>query len=201
MNKFLVLLIILLLSACNKSEPVFDKLSQNAVILAFGDSLTYGTGASEENAYPAILSNLSTREVINAGIPGEISQDGLRRLPSLLDEYQPELLVLIHGGNDILRKISQQHTSDNLKQMIKLANLRNIKIVMLGVPKPNLFILDSAEIYQQIAEEHNIPIDLETLPDILSDNQLKSDTVHPNNVGYQIMAENIFKLLVEAGAL
>ncbi len=201
MNKFLVLLITLLLTACNKSEPIFDKLSQNAVILAFGDSLTYGTGASEENAYPAILSNLSTLEVINAGIPGEISRDGLRRLPSLLDEYQPELLVLIHGGNDILRKISQQHTSDNLKQMIKLANQRNIKIIMLGVPKPNLFVLDSVEIYQQIAEEHNIPIDLETLPDILSDNQLKSDTIHPNNEGYQIMAENIFKLLVEAGAL
>jgi lysophospholipase L1-like esterase len=201
MNKFFIYLIILFLSACNKPNPVFEKLSPDAVILAFGDSLTYGSGASENADYPAILSTLSSHEIINAGIPGEISQNGLTRLPDLLDEHQPELLILIHGGNDMLRRIPQQQTSDNLKQMINEARLRNIKVVLLGVPEFNLFLLSSAEFYQQVADEQKVPIDLETLPNILSTNSLKSDAIHPNNEGYQLMAENIYRLLVDSGAL
>lgn len=202
MKKVLLLVLTLLISACdNKPDPVFNKLSQEAIILAFGDSLTYGSGASKGANYPSVLSVLSTHTVINAGIPGEISSKGFSRLPALLDKHQPELLILIHGGNDMLRKIPQQQTSDNLKQMINEAKQRNIKVVMLGVPKFNLFLLSSSEIYQQVAEEYNVPIDLESLPHILSDNALKSDTIHPNDQGYRLMAENIYELLVEAGAL
>ena len=201
MNKFFVLLIVVLLSACDKSEPAFEKITPDAVILAFGDSLTYGSGASKNSDYPAILGTLSSHEIINAGIPGEISQQGLNRLPNLLDEYQPELLILIHGGNDMLRRIPQQQTRDNLKQMIEEAGLRNIKVVLLGVPKFNLFLLSSAEFYQKVADAQEVPIDLETLPKILSTNSLKSDAIHPNNEGYRLLAENIYKLLVDSGAL
>jgi len=202
MKKVLLLVLTLFISACdNKPEPVFNKLSQEAIILAFGDSLTYGAGASKEANYPSVLSTLSAHTVINAGISGEISSNGLSRLPALLDKHQPELLVLIHGGNDMLRKIPEQQTSNNLKQMINEAQQRNIKVVMLGVPKFNLFLLSSSEIYQQVAEEYKVPVDLESLPHILSDNALKSDTIHPNDRGYRLMAENIYELLVEAGAL
>ena len=201
MDKFFIFLIILFLSACDKPSPVFEKLSPDAIILAFGDSLTYGSGASQNADYPAILSALSSHEIINAGIPGEISRNGLTRLPDLLDEHQPELLILIHGGNDMLRRIPQQQTSDNLKQMIDEARLRNIKVVLLGVPEFNLFLLSSAEFYQQLADEQKVPIDLETLPNILSTNSLKSDAIHPNNEGYRLMAENIYNLLVDSGAL
>jgi len=202
MKKVLLLVLTLFISACdNKPDLVFNKLSQEAIIRAFGDSLTYGSGASKGANYPGVLSVLSAHTVINAGIPGEISSNGLSRLPALLDKHQPELLILIHGGNDMLRKIPQQQTSDNLKQMISEAQQRNIKVVMLGVPKFNLFLLSSSEIYQQVAEEYKVPVDLESLPHILSDNALKSDTIHPNDQGYRLMAENIYELLVEAGAL
>ncbi len=201
MKRLILIFLSLYLTACDNSTTVFSKLSTNATILAFGDSLTYGTGVSLGEDYPSILSTLSSQQVINAGIPGEISRNGLERLPGLLDEYQPELLILIHGGNDILRKIPRQQTADNLTQMIQLAKQRDIKVVMLGVPEFGLLFLSSAEIYQQIAETQNIPIDLETLPEILSNNKLKSDTIHPNDQGYKIMAENIFDLLVKSGAL
>lgn len=201
MTKTILIILFIFLSACGKPEPVFEKLSKDAVILAFGDSLTYGTGAGLNTSYPKILSSLSFREVINAGIPGEISSAGLKRLPALLDELQPELLILIHGGNDLLRKIPQQQTLNNLQQMLNEAKLRDIKVVMLGVPKPSLFLMSSAEIYQQIADEQKIPIDLETLPNILGSNHLKSDAIHPNSDGYKLMAENIFTLLVDTGAL
>lgn len=201
MKKIFLMSLCFLLLACDRATPVFEKLSSEAVILAFGDSITYGTGASKDSNYPNILSKFSFHKVINSGVPGEVTQAGVSRLPGLLDKHQPELLLLIHGGNDMIRKIPPQQIANNLKQMINEAKQRNIKVVMLGVPKPSLFLLDSAEIYSQVAEELNIPIDLQTLPKILSDNTLKSDAIHPNQKGYKILAESIFNLLVNTGAL
>ena len=173
----------------------------NAVILAFGDSLTYGTGVANGNDYPSVLADLSHREVINQGVPVEISADGLKRLPPLLDEIKPQLLVLIHGGNDILKKIPEQETTRNLGGMLAEAKNRHIPVVMMGVPKPGPFLMESAPMYQTLAEREEIAIDLDTLPSILGDNSLKSDMIHPNNAGYKQMATHLFNLLKEAGAL
>lgn len=201
MKKWIIGLILLGLMACGQEAPKLSKLPEDAVILAFGDSLTYGTGAAAERDYPAILAALSGREVINAGVPGEISSEGRQRLPALLDEYQPNLLILIHGGNDILRQINAEETRANLTAMIAAAKQRNIAVVMLGVPKFGLILLHSAEIYAELAQSEQVPIDLDTLPSILSTNELKSDAVHPNDQGYQKLAENIAGLLREQGAL
>lgn len=201
MKKFLLYFLFIFLTACGDSEKIFTPLAKDAVILAFGDSLTYGVGTTKKTNYPAILEKLSHHRVINAGFSGEISSVGLKRLPKLLDKYKPELLILIHGGNDILKKISHQKTAENLRQMITEAKQRNIKVVMLGVPSFGLFLLTSAEFYQQVATSENIPINIEVLADILSSSELKSDQVHPNTKGYQMMAEAIYKLLQHSGAL
>lgn len=193
--------LLIILTACSKSSDSLSKLPDQAVILAFGDSLTYGTGASPQRDYPSILAKLTTREVVNAGRPGEISGDGLKRLPALLDLHQPDLLILIHGGNDMPRRIPDEQTAENLKQMIALARDRQIGVVMLGVPKPNILWMSSADFYQTIAETMEVPIDLETLPEVLGNNRLKSDLIHPNDQGYERIATQIHGLLVESGAL
>ncbi|MDD5275481.1 MAG: GDSL-type esterase/lipase family protein [Methylovulum sp.] len=199
--KTLLLLIFLLLSACGEPPKTLAKLPDDAPILAFGDSLTYGTGASAAHDYPAILANLAAREVINEGVPGETSSEGLQRLPALLDEYQPKLLILIHGGNDMLKKIPREQTVEHLQQMIAETKSRHIEVMLLGVPEPNLLLLSSADFYQHLAETEDILVDLDTLPDILGDNDLKSDLIHPNDEGYRLLAEAIFKRLNAAGAL
>ena len=136
--------------------------------MAFGDSLTYGTGADKTQSYPSVLAKLSTHTVINSGVPGEITADGLKRLPALLDEQHPQLLILIHGANDILRNMPREQTAANLTAMIAEAKQRNIKVVMLGVPTFGLYSLlgltslESAKIYQQVAEVEKVPIDLES---------------------------------------
>lgn len=186
---------------CNHSSPALSRLADDAVILAFGDSLTYGTGATADHDYPSVLAQLSGREVINEGVPGEISAEGRQRLPALLDEYRPNLLILIHGGNDILRQLPAEQTRENLKAMIADAKQRGIQVLMLGVPKFGLVMLHSAEFYAEVAESEAIAGDLETLPNILASNELKSDTVHPNDQGYRRLAENIASLLKEQGAL
>jgi len=201
MKLHFLFLILLFLTACTETPKTIDKLSRNAVILAFGDSLTFGTGASPAHDYPSVLSKLTGLKVINKGKPGEISSDGLRRLPNILEEYDPKLLILIHGGNDIIRKIPSEQIVSNLKQMIALANDRQITVVMLGVPNPALFMLDSAQFYRTIADEENVLADLDTLPEILGNNQFKSDLIHPNDAGYERMATNIHALLREAGAI
>ena len=128
----LFLLWALLLNGCGRDVPQLQPLAQDAVILAFGDSLTYGTGTTVDNSYPAVLERLSGHSVINAGIPGEESPHGLERLPQVLDDYQPALMILCLGGNDMLRRRPMPQIQANLEQMVRLAQGRGIQVVLLG---------------------------------------------------------------------
>ena len=196
---FFILLFINAICACSDSAKL-QPLHADATILAFGDSLTYGTGTSKNKAYPAILEKLINHRVVNAGIPGEVSRDGLARLPRLLNEYQPELIIICHGANDILRKLDLSATQNNIQKMIELARNSNSEVVLIGVPEFGLF-LDSAPIYQALATENNLPIENNVLGDILGKNALKSDHIHPNTKGYQKFAESIDALLRQSGAI
>jgi lysophospholipase L1-like esterase len=195
-----LLLIVLLLAGCGQDTPQLPALSDGAVIVAFGDSLTYGTGAGQGQSYPEVLSGLLGRAVINAGIPGERSDEGLARLPAMLAEYQPDLLLLCYGGNDFLQKSGEEQTARNLAQMVQLARAQGGNVVLIGVPKPGVF-LSSADFYQDIAARFKLPFDGEILPGILGNNRLKSDLVHPNAAGYRKLAEALAELLRQAGAV
>ncbi|MDT8281730.1 MAG: arylesterase [Gammaproteobacteria bacterium] len=186
-------LVPLLIVACSDNTQL-QALDINATVLAFGDSLTYGTGTSRDKAYPAILQTLIRRKVINVGIPGETSEQGLRRLPALLDAYHPDLIIICHGGNDILRKLDLSKTQKNIQQMIDLARHNNTEVILIAVPAFNLF-LSKVAIYQSLANDNNIPIEDNSLAKILASNALKSDYIHPNSTGYQQLAEDISQLL------
>ncbi len=196
-----LLLLAIGLGACSDSKPQLPLLSADAVILAFGDSLTFGTGANSEHSYPAELARLTGLTVINAGIPGEVTAQGVRRLPALLDRYKPQLLLLCHGGNDLLRKTGTAVTRDNIEKMISAADQRNIPTLLIGVPQPALMFLEAAPIYNEIAEQHGLVYEGEILPQVEADNKLKSDRIHPNAAGYRRMADAISELLRQSGAL
>jgi len=195
------LLLALLLAGCGQDVPRLTPLSKDAVMLAFGDSLTYGTGTTADNSYPAVLEDLSGHTVINAGIPGEQTPAGLGRLARELDEYRPELLILCHGGNDMLRKQSMAAMQANLERMVGLAHERGIQVVLLGVPRPAIFGLESAEPYGVVAAKLKLPFEASIIPEVLSEHELKSDQIHPNAKGYRMMAEAVYRLLQEAGAI
>lgn len=196
----LVIITASLCAGCRDKAAQLEPLPADAVILAFGDSLTYGTGARPDQSYPATLQTLSNRRVVNAGVPGEVSATGLQRLPQALGEHNPNLVVIIHGGNDILRRMESAATAANLDRMIKLSHEHGAAVVLVGVPQPHL-LLKSADYYAELAKEYKLPIDDEVLPDILGDRALKADTVHPNAAGYRVLAKAIHALLKRNGAL
>jgi acyl-CoA thioesterase I len=196
---FIIALCVALLSACSKS-PKLPSLDANATILAFGDSLTFGTGAATNESYPAKLQAMISRKVIAAGVPGEVSADGLARLPQALEEHQPKLLILCHGGNDFLRKLGDDNAKSNVRAMVKLATDKGISVVLIATPKPGL-VVKAPAFYKEIASEFAIPFDDAMLKKVLTDNELKSDLVHPNAKGYSHIAEELAKLLKRAGAI
>lgn len=196
-----VLFSTLSLFSCGSNHTTLPRLTPDAVVLAFGDSLTFGTGAGPSDSYPEILSSLIHRRVINAGIPGEISADGLRRLPNVLDAVKPKLMILCHGGNDMLRHLDARHMKKNLRDMIRQAKQRGIAVVLIGVPKPALLYLESVKIYRELAQELDIPLEENILSTIIKNGALKSDAVHPNATGYRQLAEAVAALLQRQGAL
>lgn len=198
---YMLILLVLALSAagCSKS-PQLPPLPADGVVLAFGDSLTYGSGAAPQESYPAVLEQLIGRRVTNQGIPGEISADGLARLPEALDSVRPSLLILCHCANDLLRHMDQARAADNLRAMIRLARERGISVALIAVPSPDLS-LTPPEFYRQVAAEFALPLESKVLPRILAKRSLKSDYIHPNAAGYRQMAEAVAALLRKSGAL
>lgn len=196
----LITLVVWVLGCTNTSTATLPRLSADAIILAFGDSLTSGSGSSRGKDYPTRLAQMTQRTVINAGIPGETSRQGVQRLPILVAKYQPDLVILIHGGNDFLRNLDTQRTHENLATMIRTLQDAHISTVLLGVPQASLW-LQSAEFYAELANQWNLPFDEDVLSEILSDRQLKSDRIHPNNQGYRVLAEAVHKLLRASGAI
>jgi lysophospholipase L1-like esterase len=193
--------ILVALAGCSPGPEPLPHIAYDATILAFGDSLTAGTGASPAASYPAQLESLTARRVINAGRPGEVSRDGAERLPALLDEHKPDLLILIHGGNDFLRRVDIDETRGNLATMIQMARERGVEVVLVAVPAPTLLRLRSEVIYRELGEQFGIPVENEALAHILSRDALKADPIHPNADGYRHLAERIHRLLIEAQAL
>jgi acyl-CoA thioesterase-1 len=205
-NRFAIHLLRLILvafvlgaSGCSKS-PKLPRLGAADVIVAFGDSLTYGTGAAEQESYPAVLAQLTGRQVVRAGVPGEVTAEALRRLPGVIAEYQPRLMVVCLGGNDMLRKVNEAETRANLRAIIAAIRERGIAVVLIGVPRPAL-LASAPEFYGELAREFAIPYEGGIVKDVLYSAGMKSDAIHPNAQGYQRMAEAIAGLLRKSGAI
>jgi len=186
-------------SACSQT-PQLKPLDPHAKILAFGDSITSGTGAARGEDYPSVLSSILRRDVLNAGVNGELSADGLRRLPEWLENHHPGLMILCHGGNDLIRGVDPRVTASNIRRMITLAQKSGTEVLLIGVPRPGL-ILVTAGFYGDISRELSVPYEGKILSRILSSPAFKADQIHPNARGYRLMAEAIVILLKKSGAI
>lgn len=203
MRQLVLLIVVLTLSvACSKIKE--EAIPPGSRVLALGDSLTAGAGVTPEQAWPSLLANRTGWVVINGGVNGDTSGDALRRLPFLLEQYTPVLVLVTLGGNDMLRHIPQAETIANLDKIIALINAQGAKPVLLATPNPSLMgavfqHLSAADFYQQEADARHVPLIKDAIADVISDPQLKGDPLHPNAEGHVRLAEKIFKELRSIG--
>jgi len=198
---FMLLGIAVLFTLLNKNSGGKQHMSvqHTGKILAFGDSLTYGFGAPAHKSYPSVLARKTGRVIINAGINGETSSDGLRRLPTLLKDSSIKLMILCFGGNDILQKVPKTQLKAHLKQMITMAQQKGIAVLLISVPDIGLFGLSPLPLYEEVADETGVALLSGMLAEILAVPALKSDQIHPNASGYSKMAETLYIRLKEEG--
>jgi len=187
----IVLIIFILLISFKKESQEVNRLNKRDTILAFGDSITYGFGVNDNESYPYLLSQLTNHKIINAGVNGDTSQEGLERLPYLLKDDSIKLILLCFGGNDIIQKQSLSSLKSNIKKMIQLAKAKNIDVVLISVPNVSLFGLDPLDLYDEIADEEDIELIEGLLSHVLGRSSLKSDYIHPNSKGYKYIADEI----------
>ncbi len=193
-------LMAVVLAGCSEEVPKLPPLAADDVIVAFGDSLTYGTGAKAKESYPAVLAELIGRKVVRAGVPGELTAQGLARLPSVIEQHNPRLVIVCLGGNDMLRKVGEAEIKRNLRAIIAAIRARDIAVVLVGVPKPAL-LTSAPEFYADLAAEFGIPYERKIVTSVLYKAQYKSDAIHPNAQGYRKIAEAIAELLRKSGAV
>lgn len=202
MRNWILILVALLVVACAK--PKEAALPAGSVVVALGDSLTAGKGVAGEEAWPALLAERTGWQVINGGVSGDTSAGGLGRLPQLLEEHAPVLVMVALGGNDMLRRLPEAETVANLRQIVRMVLAHGSRVVLLGTPKPSVAgavfnSLSSADFYRRIADEQNLPFIEDALPEVLSDPQLKGDPLHPNAAGHAALVEKILAGLKKIG--
>ena len=200
--RVLLLALVLLLGACGK--PKEAALPSGTRVLALGDSLTAPHGVTPEQAWPTLLAKKTGWAVVNAGVSGDTSSGALQRLPGLIEEHNPQLVLVTLGGNDMLRRLPQGQTTANLGRMLALAKAHGAKAVLLATPKPSLAgaafnNLSAAEFYREVAKESQVPLIEDAMAEVLSKTELKGDQLHPNAAGHALLAEKIFEGLKKIG--
>lgn len=191
--KKLILIMVLVLLACAEKHPPQPAIVQGATVLILGDSLSFGTGAKPEEAYPVLLEKTTGWHIVNAGVPGDTTSGGLQRLPDLLETHQPKLLLIELGGNDLLRQVSAKQVEENLKTMIAQAKALGVPVALVAIPEISPFMaavgnLSDHPLYARVAEETQVPLVTDVFSDVLSKRDLKSDQIHPNAQGYAEVA-------------
>jgi acyl-CoA hydrolase len=187
------------LSACDRL-PKPAPIPPDATVVAFGNSVTYGTGAAPGEDWPNRLARLSGWRVVNAGVPGETADRARERIGSVLATYQPALVVIEIGGNDFLRRRPQAAVKDDVRRIVQSVRRSGAQAVLVAVPQVSLFGIVSgtkrdAPIYRELALEERVPLIEAVFSEILSRPELCADDIHPNGEGYRKMAATIYAFL------
>lgn len=197
---------IVLATACGRKPAKTQPIPSGATVLALGDSLTWGTGAGTQDAYPAVLQELTGWHVVNAGISGNTAAQALERLPGLMAEHDPALVILCIGGNDFLRRQSASATQATIRRTVQAIQAARVPVLLVAVPQFSVIAaaggpLSDHPLYEELADELNVAVYSGGWSEVLGDARLRSDAVHANAAGYRRFAEGLAQRLRVAGWL
>jgi acyl-CoA thioesterase-1 len=189
-------------AGCGRKKPTARALPRDSVVLALGDSITHGTGAEPAAAYPAQLAALTGWHVVNGGVPGDTAAQALERLPALLAEHRPALVIVSLGGNDFLRRVAPAETDTALRSVVARTREAGAQVLLVAVPQPSLTAaigagLSDHPLYARLADELALPLHAGGWARVLGDAQLRSDQIHANAEGYRVFAEGLAATLRE----
>lgn len=197
------MLLTALLAACGKRGG-FAAVPRGAPVLAFGDSVTYGTGAAQGEDWPSLLAGETGWEIVNAGVPGDTAQAGKARIQELLDEHRPALVIVEIGGNDFIRRRSRAEVAEDVRSIIRAVKQAGAQPVLVAVPELSLLGAvagkpSDAPLYAELARAEGVPLVADVFSGVLGQPALRADRIHPNAAGYRRMASGILEALRELG--
>ena len=195
-----------LLVGCSSDQLSYEPIPAGATVLAFGDSVTYGVGASSANNYPTRLEELTGWRVINAGISGDTAEKAQHRIAELLVKHTPDLVIVELGGNDFLRKRQPSKVKADLLNILMQCKETGVSTVLVSVPalsilRATMGSLSDAEIYAELAEETGVALIPDVFSNVLSNGDLLADRIHPNAEGYRVFTDGVVVRLREIGLL
>lgn len=166
---------------------------QNQTIVAFGDSLVAGVGASAGNDFVSVVGRTLGKEIINKSKSGDTTADGLLRVDEVLAE-DPGIVVVLLGGNDVLRRVSKKETFVNLGTIVERFQSAGVVVVILGV-RGGVLGDGYARDYETLSKKYHTAYVPNVLEDIITNPKLMYDTIHPNDQGYAIIAGRVTEAL------
>jgi lysophospholipase L1-like esterase len=185
-----LLLIAIWLLWPSRYSKVANLESRGANVIAFGDSLTAGYGAGAGEDYPSALAKMIGTTVLNSGVSGDTTEAALARVQADVLEHDPRIVIVGLGGNDFMRGVPIASTEANLREIVRTIQRAGAMVVILGFRFPSLQV-SYEKMYERVAKEERCLLIDDLLDGILSNPSLKSDEIHPNGRGYQLMAERV----------
>lgn len=175
-----------------KNDPVTNSDTSGNVILCFGDSLTFGTGAGRGMSYPDQLSGMLGKLVINSGVPGDTTHTALKRIQEDVLDHRPDIVLITLGGNDLKNGVPVNEAFSNLKRIVEQIQAQGSLVVLAGIDLP-FFGKGFGGAYRDLADETGSILIPDIFKGIMGRSKLMSDRIHPNEKGYKVMAEKFYK--------
>ena len=164
--------------------------SRGSAVIAYGDSLTAGVGATPGEDYPSRLAQRTGVEILNAGVSGDTTASAWLRIDSDVLAHDPRIVIVGLGGNDFLRRMPVAETEANLRKIVRKIQAQGAMVVLLGFEFPSLGP-SYADMYERVADDEKFLLIPNLMEGILNNQSMKSDEIHPNARGYDLMAERV----------
>lgn len=197
MNKNYIIIGVLVVFALgvyffSNSSPIIKNYPpKNNTIIAFGDSLVRGVGATDGKGFVYLLSQKIGKPIINLGVSGETTKEGLSRI-SEATKKNPGTVILLLGGNDYLKKVPQEETFKNLREIINKFQSNGSMVILLGI-RGGVLSDKFEKSFENLARETGSIYVSDVLSGIITNKEYMYDTVHPNDKGYTIITERIYQ--------
>jgi lysophospholipase L1-like esterase len=177
-----------------QERQVESTRSNTEIIVCFGDSLTFGTGAGKGMDYPSQLGKMIQKTVINKGIPGDTTTSALRRLNRDVLSENPDVVLITLGGNDLKNGVSVDVAFGNLKHIVQTIQKHGAKVIIGGLRFPGID-RGFGKGYEDLAQQTGAILVPDIFEGIAKNPNLMSDPIHPNNSGYNIIARRFYNAI------